>query len=77
MFSAGDVEKYGYCPLTWWLSRGQVDEGTDDRKGAERAALLAVHRGHEDPNVRSHTESVERLHRTKDRGHSSLIIGRA
>jgi len=26
MFSAGDVEKYGYCPLTWWLSRGQVDE---------------------------------------------------
>jgi CRISPR-associated exonuclease Cas4 len=26
MFSAGDLEKYGYCPLTWWLSRGEVDE---------------------------------------------------
>ncbi|TLZ52494.1 MAG: CRISPR-associated protein Cas4 [Methanobacteriota archaeon] len=26
VFSAGDVEKYGYCPLTWWLSRGDVEE---------------------------------------------------
>ena len=26
MFSAGEVEKYGYCPLTWWLSRQAADE---------------------------------------------------
>ncbi len=26
MFSAGEVEKYGYCPLTWWLSRHEADE---------------------------------------------------
>ncbi len=26
MFSAGDVEKFGYCPLTWWLSRNLAEE---------------------------------------------------
>ena len=26
VFSAGEVEKYGYCPLTWWLSRQAADE---------------------------------------------------
>jgi len=26
MFSAGEVEKFGYCPLTWWLSRQMADE---------------------------------------------------
>ena len=26
VFSASDVEKYGYCPLTWWLSRGDAPE---------------------------------------------------
>lgn len=26
VFSAAEVEKYGYCPLTWWLSRQDVDE---------------------------------------------------
>jgi len=26
MFSAADVEKFGYCPLTWWLSRQDVEE---------------------------------------------------
>jgi CRISPR-associated exonuclease Cas4 len=25
-FSASDVEKYGYCPLTWWLSRDEAPE---------------------------------------------------
>src|SRR3989304_5566139 len=28
--SAGDLEKYGYCPLNWWLSLG-----TDDGLGPE------------------------------------------
>src|SRR2546426_8631384 len=26
MFSAGEVEKFGYCPLTWWLSRQMAEE---------------------------------------------------
>ena len=26
MFSAGEVEKFGYCPLTWWLSRAAAEE---------------------------------------------------
>lgn len=26
MFSAADVEKFGYCPLTWWLSREDAPE---------------------------------------------------
>lgn len=26
MLSAGDVEKFGYCPLSWWLSRGLAPE---------------------------------------------------
>jgi CRISPR-associated exonuclease Cas4 len=30
MFSAADVEKFGYCPLTWWLSRQDVDETGDE-----------------------------------------------
>ncbi len=29
--SASDVEKYGYCPLSWWLSR-EVEEGVEDEK---------------------------------------------
>ena len=30
VFSAGEVEKYGYCPLTWWLSRQAADEVGDE-----------------------------------------------
>lgn len=30
MFSAGEVEKFGYCPLTWWLSRQAADEVGDE-----------------------------------------------
>ena len=29
VFSAGALEKFCYCPLTWWLSRSQTDE-TDE-----------------------------------------------
>lgn len=32
LLSAGDVEKFGYCPLSWWLSRGLAPE-----EGAELA----------------------------------------
>lgn len=34
--SASDVEKYGYCPLSWWLSREEQDVMTQElKKGRE------------------------------------------
>lgn len=33
--SAGDLEKYSYCPLSWWLSRGHDPEREDLAKGVE------------------------------------------
>lgn len=40
--SAGDVEKYGYCPLTWWLSRGIDDgKGPEIEAGQERHEEIA------------------------------------
>lgn len=38
MFSAGEVEKFGYCPLTWWLSREAAEE-----KGEEIAEGITKH----------------------------------
>ena len=38
-FSAGALEKFCYCPLTWWLSRGGAEE--------EEEALAAGERKHE------------------------------
>ncbi len=36
--SASDIEKFGYCPLSWWLSRSEEDEVTDEEleKGKEK-----------------------------------------
>ncbi len=28
--SASDIEKFGYCPLSWWLSRSKSEEVTDE-----------------------------------------------
>jgi len=37
--SAADVEKFGYCPLSWWLSRGQApEEGEELAMGEARHA---------------------------------------
>ena len=30
--SAGDIEKYSYCPLSWWLSRNEKDEENEGVK---------------------------------------------
>ena len=36
-FSASDLEKYGYCPLTWWLSRDEApEEGEALQAGPEK-----------------------------------------
>jgi CRISPR-associated exonuclease Cas4 len=35
--SASDVEKYGYCPLSWWLSEDNNDEGQKElKKGTQK-----------------------------------------
>jgi CRISPR-associated exonuclease Cas4 len=39
--SASDVEKYGYCPLSWWLSEQDAKEnGTELKKGSEDHARI-------------------------------------
>jgi CRISPR-associated exonuclease Cas4 len=41
MFSAGEVEKFGYCPLTWWLSRQAADEtGEEIERGITKHEQL-------------------------------------
>ncbi|HKZ47781.1 MAG TPA: CRISPR-associated protein Cas4 [Thermoplasmata archaeon] len=51
VFSASDVEKYGYCPLTWWLSRdGAPEEGEEIQQGQVRHAEV----GHEVASIDVH-----------------------
>ncbi|NIP36701.1 MAG: hypothetical protein GWN18_17180, partial [Thermoplasmata archaeon] len=46
--SAGELEKYGYCPLSWWYSRQGVEEtdrkvldkGVRDHKEVDRQVKL-------------------------------------
>ncbi len=39
--SASDVEKFCYCPLSWWLSEQNVAENAEDlKKGSENHALI-------------------------------------
>jgi CRISPR-associated exonuclease Cas4 len=35
-FSAGDIEKFSYCPLSWWLSRGD-ESGSEGTAAGNRA----------------------------------------
>ncbi|MCJ2669876.1 MAG: PD-(D/E)XK nuclease family protein [Candidatus Thermoplasmatota archaeon] len=42
-FSASELEKYGYCPLSWWLSKNEVNEedlSEGERKHAEIASEI-------------------------------------
>lgn len=39
-FSAGELEKYGYCPLSWWLSRNEEEE-EDLSDGEKKHARIA------------------------------------
>jgi CRISPR-associated exonuclease Cas4 len=38
--SAGDLEKFSYCPLSWWLSRKHEAKDTAVRKGIEEHEKL-------------------------------------
>lgn len=40
-FSAGEVEKFSYCPLSWWLGRGSVDSASREKT----ASGNRMHRG--------------------------------
>jgi len=55
MFSAGEVEKFGYCPLTWWLSREAAEE-----KGEEIAEGITKHEqlGDEILSIERHEKHV-------------------
>lgn len=39
-FSASDVEKFGYCPLSWWLSGEGKEEGEDLREGIKKHEIM-------------------------------------
>ena len=34
--SAGDLEKYAYCPLSWWLGRSEFEHSEAELRGMER-----------------------------------------
>ena len=55
MFSAADVEKFGYCPLTWWLSRQDVEEmGTAIEEGITKHEAM----GDEILSIEHHEKSA-------------------
>jgi len=35
-FSAAELEKFAYCPLTWWLSRGGADEEGEEIQAGQQ-----------------------------------------
>jgi len=62
-FSAGALEKFCYCPLTWWLSRSGAEE--------EEEALAAGERKHE--IVVEELKGIE-SHEIKAHQHETAII---
>jgi CRISPR-associated exonuclease Cas4 len=43
LLSAADVEKFGYCPLSWWLSRGlAAEEGSELAEGEKKHEAAAA-----------------------------------
>jgi len=44
--SAGDIEKYSYCPLSWWLSRNERNKNSEGvRKHREIGKKIEELRG--------------------------------
>src|SRR5919198_500876 len=41
LISAADVEKFGYCPLSWWLSRGLAPEDAPELAEGEKRHAAA------------------------------------
>ena len=58
--SASDVEKYGYCPLSWWLSLKSDVKSQELKKGIEKHKAIAgdIHRIQMDERVSKETETI-------------------
>jgi len=41
LISAAEVEKFGYCPLSWWLSRGLAPEQGEELEAGEKSHAAA------------------------------------
>ena len=57
--SAGDIEKFGYCPLSWWLSRGQ--EEPEESEVLKEGSKKHVEIGSEVKKIRDHEEKVKEM----------------
>jgi CRISPR-associated exonuclease Cas4 len=55
--SAGDIEKYGYCPLSWWLSKGR--EETEESEVMDKGSKKHAEIGSEVRRIRDHEEKVK------------------
>lgn len=55
--SAGDLEKYSYCPMSWWLSKKYDAQDTTTRKGIEEHEKLGETLWRIDSGERSAKES--------------------
>jgi len=51
--SAGDLEKFSYCPLSWWLSRDHKSHGKDLTKGIREHDVLGKSLWHIDSEEQS------------------------
>jgi len=64
LVSASDIEKFGYCPLSWWLSRNIPD----DEENEILKSGTALHEA-----LAQELEGI-RLHETKARQSETIII---
>jgi CRISPR-associated exonuclease Cas4 len=62
MVSASEIEKFAYCPMTWWLSRS---EGEEAEKGAEEALAKGIE------SHREHAETVSQIKTSEEKVKSS------
>jgi CRISPR-associated exonuclease Cas4 len=62
MVSASEIEKFAYCPMTWWLSRSEGEE-------AEKAAKEVLAKGTE--THREHAEKASHIKTLEEKVKSS------
>ena len=63
-FSAGALEKFCYCPLTWWLSRGGAEEEEEALAAGERKHEIVVEelKGIESHEIKAHQHETAILY---------------
>jgi CRISPR-associated exonuclease Cas4 len=57
--SAGEIEKYGYCPLSWWLSRGEAEP--EESEVLEKGTKKHTEIGADINSIRKHEEKVKEM----------------